>query len=98
MAATPVNPHIKLEGQPVTKPEIKYAIYDSFATRLSDDGEIWVCSDDGRWHVPSRPMQVFCFEAKVLSEAEYRRVFDKYDLPPLPMHAFCRDGWRSPLV
>jgi hypothetical protein len=66
---------------------IGYGVYDGYATRLSDDGEIWTCFD-GRWHVPSRPMQVLCYECAVLSEAEYHRLFDKYDLPPLPANAF----------
>jgi hypothetical protein len=76
---------------------IGYGVYDSFAVRFSSDtGEIWVCFNDDTWRVPSRPMQVYCYETAVLSEAEYHRLFDKYDLPPLPMHAF--GGWRSPLV
>jgi hypothetical protein len=35
---------------------------------------------------------------RVLSEAEWHRLFDKYNPPPLPPHAFCRGEWRSPLV
>jgi hypothetical protein len=67
---------------------MKYGIYDSYAARFTSDGEIWVCFNDTTWLVPGRPMQVYCFETAVLSEAEYHRIFDKYDLPPLPDHAF----------
>jgi hypothetical protein len=71
----------------VTK-SIGYGVYDGYATGYnSDTGEIWTCFDGG-WHVPSRPTQVLCFECATLSEAEYRRLFDKYDLPPLPANAF----------
>ena len=77
----------------MTKPEIKFGVYDSYATRFSDDGEIWVCFNDNTWRVPSRPTQILCFETALLSEAEYHRLFDKYDLPPLPDHAF--GGWQE---
>lgn len=76
-------------------PKIEYASYDGFPTRLADTGEIWCCFD-GKWSVPSRPTQVFCYEAGLLTEAEYHRIFG-HDLPPLPDAAF-RSGWSSPLV
>jgi hypothetical protein len=84
------------------KPEIKYASYDGFPTRLADTGEIWCLFArrdqllTGKWSVPSRSMQVFCYEAGLLTEQEYHRIFG-HDLPPLPDAAF-RSGWRSPLV
>ena len=74
---------------------VKYGIYDGFAARLTSSGEIWVCFN-GTWCMPSRPMQVYCYECAVLSEAEYHRIFGP-SLPPLPNTAF-RSGWSSPLV
>jgi len=41
-------------------------------------------------------MQVYCYEAALLTEAEDHRIFG-HDLPPLPDAAFC-SGWASPLV
>jgi hypothetical protein len=34
-------------------------------------------------------------KAALLTEQQYQRFGD---MPPLPMHAFHRGGWRSPLV
>ena len=82
----------------MTKP-IKFGVYEGFPTRFTSDGgiEIWCSSDDGVWFEPSRPLETYMFGTAV-SEAEFHRLFDKYDPLPLPMHAFCRDGWRLPLV
>ena len=87
--------HIRLEGQPVTKP--KYGVYDGFAARFTSDRgvEIWVYFDRHGWCKPNRPYQVWGYETAVLTEEKYHRMFG--DLPPLPDHAF-RSGWRSPLV
>ena len=70
-----------------TKPEIKFGIYDSMAVRFSHDNglEIWVFNGS-RWLVPSRAMQIYCYECGVLTEQEYHRLFG--DLPPLPPNAF----------
>jgi hypothetical protein len=76
-------------------PTPKYGVYDGFATRFTSDGEIWVLFGD-KWCEPSRPMQVYCYECAVLSEAEYHRIFGP-SLPPLPDAAFC-SGWFSPLI
>ena len=76
---------------------IKYGVYDSYAARFRSDGEIWVCFNDTTWCKPSRPMQVYCYETAELSGAKYHRIFDHYDLPPLPDDAFS-DGWFSPLI
>jgi hypothetical protein len=99
MAIGRLKPHIRVEGPAMPKSKIKYAIYDGFATRLTSDGEIWCCFD-GKWRVPSRPMQVFCYEAGLLTEQAYLRMFGptgRCPVPPLPDAAFC-SGWRSPLV
>jgi len=83
-------------------PKIKYARYDGFPTRLTSNGEIWCLfsrydqRSTGKWCIPSRPMQVYCYEAGVITEAEYHQMFG-HDLPPLPDVAFC-SGWFSPLL
>ena len=48
---------------------ISYGRYDGFPVRLADTGEIWVCFN-GTWSERSRPTQVFCYEAGVLTEQE----------------------------
>ena len=87
-------------AMPISK--IKYARYDGFPTRLTSNGEIWCLfsrydqRSTGKWCIPSRPMQVYCYEAGVITEAEYHQMFG-HDLPPLPDVAFC-SGWFSPLL
>jgi hypothetical protein len=78
---------------------VKYGIYDGFAARLTSSGEIWVCFN-GTWCMPSRPMQVYCYECGLLTERDYLRMFgpaSRRPVPPLPNTAF-RSGWSSPLV
>ena len=82
--------HIKVEGQPVTKP-IKYACDDGFAVRFRGY-EAWACYADGEWREISAAEAV-CKHA-LLTE---RDPTSRRPVPPLPEHAFC-DGWRSPLV
>ena len=83
-------------------PKIKDARYDGFPTRLTSNGEIWCLfsrydqRSTGKWCIPSRSMQVYCYEAGVITEAEYHQMFG-HDLPPLPDVAFC-SGWFSPLL
>ena len=88
--------HIKVEGQPVTKP-IKYACDDGFAVRFRGY-EAWACYADGQWREISAAEAV-CKHA-LLTERAYWDMFgptSRRPVPPLPDHAFC-DGWRSPLV
>jgi hypothetical protein len=91
------NPHIKLVGQPVpTSPNdshrIRYAFYD-WGPCVFNHREAWWCFN-GKWK-PINVAEAVC-KAGLLSEERYHRMFP--DAPPLPMHAFCRDGWRSPLA
>ena len=53
---------------------------------VADDGEIWMLARNGTWVVPSRPAQLFCYDAGLVSEREFRRSFG--DVPPLPPAAF----------
>ena len=77
---------------------IRYAHDDSFAVRFKDY-EAWACYADGEWREISAAEAV-CKHA-LLTERAYWDMFgptSRRPVPPLPDHAFCDDGWRSPLI